>query len=271
MTDEVQTNLGEGVAVEAQEQETQTPEISPAEQRARAAGWRPKEEFTGDPEDWYDYKEFNRRGELFERIKSQSHELKEVRQALEDIKKHNETIRETAYKQALAAVKSQKAEALEIGDKSAFLQAENAEEQLREQWTAERQKAAANQEKSEPSLVFQEFLAYNPWYIEDTQKRVYADQVGYDYAVANGIDLKTATKAQQVAVLQHVARKVATEFSKQKETHSKVTSAPAGTATNKANAQTPNLTPEQKRVMEKFVKLGVMTKEQYLKDIQAKG
>ena len=47
----------------------------PVEATARTQGWKPKEEFTGDPALWVDAKEFVGRAPLFDKIKGQSKEL----------------------------------------------------------------------------------------------------------------------------------------------------------------------------------------------------
>ena len=55
--------------VETQQVEQQsTPQVDPYEEAARKEGWRPKEEFEGDPEKWRPAKEFVERGELFGKI-----------------------------------------------------------------------------------------------------------------------------------------------------------------------------------------------------------
>ena len=52
--------------------ENETPEstvqTNPYEGEAREMGWRPKEEWQGEPEKWRDAKEFVERGELYGKI-----------------------------------------------------------------------------------------------------------------------------------------------------------------------------------------------------------
>src|SRR3990172_4739307 len=59
-----------------------------AEASARAQGWKPKEEFTGDPALWVDAKEFVGRAPLFDKIKTQSKDLKEIRKTVDAMAKH---------------------------------------------------------------------------------------------------------------------------------------------------------------------------------------
>jgi hypothetical protein len=77
---EINTEVVNSPVVEEKEVVTETPvELSPDEQRAMEHGWRPKEEWEGDPEDWVSAREFNRRGELFARIAKYGNENKEMR------------------------------------------------------------------------------------------------------------------------------------------------------------------------------------------------
>ena len=66
----------------------ETPELSPIEQKAISMGWRPKDQFEGDEEEFIDAKEFVRRQPLFDRIENQNKQLKNVTKALEALKVH---------------------------------------------------------------------------------------------------------------------------------------------------------------------------------------
>ena len=55
---------------ENQNLEQEAPELSPIEQKAIQMGWRPKEQFEGDEEEFIDAKEFVRRQPLFDRIEN---------------------------------------------------------------------------------------------------------------------------------------------------------------------------------------------------------
>ena len=70
-----------------------TPELTPVEQEALNSGWVPKDQFNGDEHKWVDAAEYLRRGELFKKIESQSKELKDVKRALQEMKKlHSEVL-----------------------------------------------------------------------------------------------------------------------------------------------------------------------------------
>lgn len=254
------------------DQDVQTPEPSPTEAAARAAGWRPKEEFSGDEHVWVDAGEFLRRGELFTKISAQARELKELRAATQELVAHNARIREQAFKQAEQALREQRAEAIETGDKAAYLEAEAQEAALRETWKEEQAKAKT--EKAAPgSDIFQSFVALNPWYVEDAAKRTYADQVGSDYAAKHGISIQHATPEEQIKILQHVTKRVNDEYGKP-ATPSKVEASNSTATTTKVSATAKieaTLSENDRRAMNRYIKLGVMTKEEYLKDYAASG
>ena len=57
-------------------QEQEQPTLSPIEEKAIQMGWRPKDQFEGDEEEFIDAKEFVRRQPLFDRIENQNKQLK---------------------------------------------------------------------------------------------------------------------------------------------------------------------------------------------------
>jgi len=54
------------------------PKADPLADKARASGWRPKEEFEGDPDEWVDAGEFVRRKPLFDQIHNLKKQAKEA-------------------------------------------------------------------------------------------------------------------------------------------------------------------------------------------------
>lgn len=255
-------------STEAQEQQTQ--QLSPAEQLAIENGWKPKEQYSGDPAKWVSAEEFNRRGELFEKIDYQNKEIKEMRRAMKEVLEHQNQIRNQAYQEALKTLKAQKAQAVEEGDSKAFLLVEEQEEQLKNAWTQEKQEKQA-QIKAGPSEVFTGFLVENPWYSKDPEQREYADKIGIAYAQRLGIKPGTATPEQESAVLEYVVTKVKEKYSSQQKKPLPVESGRSGastkTETQSKGIKETDLSPTEKRAMDNFVRWGVMTKAEYLKSL----
>lgn len=84
------------------------PEVSPVEEKARDLGWKPKEEFHGDEEQFIDAGEFLRRKPLFDKIEHMGKELKETKKVLNLLQSHHSKVKETEYNRALAELKSER-------------------------------------------------------------------------------------------------------------------------------------------------------------------
>jgi len=256
---------------ESQEQDQQqSPQYTPAESLAMEGGWKPKDEYNGDPAKWVSAEEFNRRGELFEKIDYQNREIKEMKRAMKEVLDHQGKIREQAYAEALKTLKTQKAQAVEEGDSKVFLAVEEQEEQLKKAWATEKQEQKA-QVRNGPSEVFTSFLMENSWYTKDQEQREYADKTGIAYAKKLGIQPGTATPEQESAVLEYVVSKVKEKFSSQKKIQS-VESGRGGAQTQTSQQSSKgfkesDLSPTEKRAMDNYVRWGVMTKAEYLKSL----
>ena len=134
--------------------ETPVKESVNYEDVARKKGWKPKDEYSGDA--WVDAEEFVKREPLFERIKQQSSEVKELRKTIENMAGHFKKVQDVAVQKAIADLKAQKKEAIETGDVS---RVEKIEEEIE----------AQKQIKEEPASVeikpeIKEWVAKNPWF-----------------------------------------------------------------------------------------------------------
>jgi hypothetical protein len=248
-------------------QENNTPaEPTANEVEARSAGWVPKEEYHGDENKWVDADEFVRRGPLFEKINVQSRELKEVKKALDALKAHHATVKETAYKEALAELKKQKKDAFIDGDADKILEIEEKTEALKEEQRQFSESRTAEITKEVQAEVHPEFQAWtnrNPWYTTDRPMKAFAD--------ALGVELR-ATGMSPSEVLKKVEIKIKEEFP-QKFRNPNRDKAGAVEGSGKGTGKSHNdgsdtLTDLERNVMNRFVRMGVMTKEQYISDLK---
>ena len=92
------------------------------EDQAREQGWKPKEEYQGDPNKWRPAKEFVDRGELFSKIDSMGKELKETKKALAMLQEHHSKVRETEYNKAVLELKTLQKKHLEEGNSDGYLE-----------------------------------------------------------------------------------------------------------------------------------------------------
>ena len=101
--------------------------------KAQELGWRPEEEWTGDPSDWVPAKEFVGRQKLYDRIHSLKNEVVNIKRANEQdmavIKQYVQQMSEIEYKRALADLTAQRKTAVREADVEAV---ENLDSQIDE-------------------------------------------------------------------------------------------------------------------------------------------
>lgn len=245
--------------VETQEQAPEK-QYSAIEQRAMEQGWRPKEEFQGDPEAFIDAPEFVRRGELFSKIEVTTRELKQVRQALDALKDHHSKVKETEYKRALASLEAARKQALVEGEHERFFALEEKIEEIKtEKQTFDEELQQASAPAQEVHPAFADWLSKNKWYETDEAMRAYADRLGTKYA-------KTLSPPEALRqITEDVKKKFAHEFTNPKSSRPMAVE-PSGRGASNAGNYT--MSPEERDIMRKFVRSGVMTEAQYIAELK---
>ena len=240
------------------------PQLTELEQRAVADGWVPQEEWAGDPDQWRPAKEFLDRGELFKKIDEQKRELKHLRTAIDDLGKHHAQVKAIAFKEALATLRAQKKEALETGDADAVIAIDDRIAETRDaQKAAEATPPPPVQEAPNPE--FARWEARNAWYKNDRAMKVYADDIAREM-FANGV-------VDPSVVLPEVDRLVRKEFPNKFENPNR---AKAGAVEGgaKSGGKTKDgevpMNDMEKRIMNRLVSTGVVTKEKYLQEFKAR-
>lgn len=239
-------------------------EFSDVEQRAMAQGWVPEDQYSGSGK-WRSAEDFLDRGELFAKIDEQNRRIKGMESTLHAAKTHLELVRKTEYNRAVQALRAEKKQALAEGDADAVVDVEERMEVakaefVQEQMAAQRQQQLASQQ---PHPVLTAWVNKNTWYQTDRAMRVFADEVGKELAAAGLADPRE--------LLDEVERRTKKEFSHkfQNPNRAKPGSVESGTNKGSQSKDTFQLTPEETVVMNKFVKAGHMSKEEYIKDIKA--
>lgn len=236
------------------------PQFTEAEQRAMAQGWVPQDQYTGNGK-WRPAEEFLDRGELFAKIDEQNRRLKATESTQSELKRHLERVRKTEYQRALDTLRAEKKSALVDGDADAVVEIDEKIADLREeQKVAEQQPIVQVQEGPDPTFVV--WLNRNQWYNQDRAMKVYADNIAEELAT------KGLSKVQLlVAVEQETRKEFAHKF--QNPNRSKPGTVEGGTSKSTAKNDSFELSDAEKQVMNKFVRAGVMTKEEYIADIKA--
>lgn len=251
-----------------QETVVETPEVvehSEIELKAMEMGWRPKEEFSGNEEEFIDAKEFVRRQPLFDKIAVQHREVKQLRQAVEALKTHYTTVRETEYKRALEALKTERKAAVTDGDGDKF-------EALSQEIASVEEQVATMQQLKEQPLVqetpvhpeFQSWITANPWYQNNKYMREFADDEGKRLH-AGGM--------APADVLKAVAQAVRKEFPQKFQNPNKASAPNVANSSGKTSKSEGNfeatLTEQERHVMNTLVRGGHISKEKYLADLKA--
>jgi len=241
----------------------QTPvELSPIQQEALDNGWVPQNDFHGDKEKWVDAAEFLRRGELFKKIEAQSREIKDVRKALVEMKKLHADVREVEYQRALDTLKAQKKNALEEGDADAVIAADERIDLVKEQQRQLKQEVAEapQREAGEEHPEFVDWKAKNNWYVSNTPMRAFADALGAELAQQGMAPAAVLKKVEQ-----EVRKEFPTRF--QNPRQERASSVEGGTAKGGSSSSF-QLTPEERRVMQTFVRQKVMTEAEYVAELK---
>mgnify|MGYP003394203967 CR=1 FL=1 len=166
------------------------------EDKARKQGWRPEDEWDGDPADWKPAKEFVRDGEFIDQIKGLKSELLKRDMRLEG---ENQKIRQFLQEQKVAEYERARRD-LEIAQKHAIenedtkgamkLERDIAKFDDKIEKVGEEVKQQAKT-GAQPSPEFLEWAEKNKWYFEDGDLRVEADGLAISYTAKNpGVEAK---------------------------------------------------------------------------------
>lgn len=249
--------------------EDNTPELSPIEEQARAMGWLPKDEFEAaekDPATWVPAEIFVAREPLFKKIDEQhkytktlKRELDTLRMTVEEQKAHTERVRATEFKRALEELKASRRQALAEDD---HLKAEDIQEEIEAMKEAQKTTVPPTQ-TVEPPPAFVQWSQENEWYKLDTEMREFADATGI-IEHQKGKSPEEVLKAVTEKVRKHFPEKFRNPM---KDKAPGVETPTPGPGTKKGSTFKP--TPEQRAIAKRFAETGVMTEEQYYKDLQA--
>ena len=240
--------------------EDNTPQLSAAEQQAMEQGWVPQDEWEGDPDQWRPAKEFLDRGELFKKIEDQNRTIKEFKRALDDLKGHHAKTRETEYARAIQALKAQKIAALEDGDAAAVVKLDDQIDLVKDEQSKLKQAAfQPQQEQLNPEFV--NWVDKNKWYETSQPMRAYADALGRDLAY------KGLAPGE---VLKEVERQVRDEFPQKFRNANRDKPGAVESSTNKGakGGNDVALSDDERRVMQRFVRTGVMTEKEYMTELK---
>lgn len=224
-------------------------------------GWKPREEYEGDPAKWRDAQLFMTLKPFYERIESQNRQIKENKKAFLQIAKDMQQVKDAAYRKAVADLKAQKKDAMQEGD---FDRVELLEDQLGHIHEQKRIQDAQQQAIESDPVDQSELLDWqkrNTWYERDEDLRDWADARGVKL-FNQGIDRSEVLRQLE----QEVKKKFPEKFTNPNRDRA---SAVTAGVKSPAKAEKLDMSPEEIRIMENIVRTGAITKEEYLKQYKA--
>lgn len=175
MADEELAQEGEALELERDEDQQEEREPTASEIAARM-GWRPKDEWQGDPEAWKPADKFILDGGDIQ--KTTSRELKAVRDQLDRIGNVTETIIQDKVAQARAEWERKVRQAAVDGDEDAAV-------------ALAEQRPGVPAQRNGPDPAVQSWVAQNPWYSTDHAARIRAEELSNKLAASGVTDVPT--------------------------------------------------------------------------------
>jgi Zn-finger nucleic acid-binding protein len=247
--------------------DVEQPVTNEVERKAAEQGWRPLDEWEGDPAEWRDARTFLDRGELLDRISSQSRKLKEVQTAMRSMEEHNRKLAEAAAKEQLDEYRARKKEALENNDAEAVVVLDEKIDEVKDTISELKTQKELPAASGEPHPQFVSWVERNSWYAQDAEMRDFADSVGHTFAKRN-VGLEPAKVLEYVE--KQVKRAYAEKFTNtQRERPSMVETGGGQRKQTVPKAKDDiTLSEEETGVMRNLIRGGHITEEEYKKQLK---
>ncbi len=147
---------------------------------ARKHGWRPKEEFKGDPAKWTDAETFVKRADevmpfLEKQNKALKRELDDMKRTMRQAQEFYTKAEQRAYNQALADLEARHTEAVETGDVNAAKRVMADMRKLDDEFTPPQIGAEPAFDEKQARAELAEWVEKTGWYGPDEQRTKYAD------------------------------------------------------------------------------------------------
>lgn len=233
-------------------------------ERAKEKGWKPLEEYDGDPADWVDAKEFVGRQKLYDRINDLKSTLTKQTRAFQSdmqvILANMSKVREQEHKKALKELEDQRRQAVAAEDVQAVVEVSKQIETLKEEKAEEKAAVKEGAQKTgEATPEFLEWQAKNKWFLNESEMRQDAISIGVGYAAGN-------PNKTQVDVLDYVTKKIKKmypeQFKEARQVDSKVdsggTTKPAPLSNKKMKFS--DLSEEHQAIGKTLIKSGALKK-----------
>ena len=230
---------------------------------AKSEGWRPKDEWKGDPDKWVEAETFVERGEKIsgilkskvDRLEQRLNKAEKANQQFGEYHKKTIEKERKEYERRITHLESLRSEAIDNGDGQTFTKID------REIGSIKQNMPSPPEEPYSMDPIEAQWLTSNQWYNSDQNMRAYADGVS---------DVVASEGYQGQARLDEITRRTKETFpdkfgnpNRDREGNTgggaPVDEAPAKKASYK------NLDKEGKEACDDFVSQGFMTQDEYVK------
>lgn len=245
-------------------------------QEARDMGWVPLEEFRGDGSKWRSADEFVERGreilpilrknnaELLKDKQKMQREIAEMRETFEEFKEYRKADKDRAYKQALEDLKSRKVEAIEAGNGELVVEIDEAISEIKEEAA---KPIIVKEVKVEPQVdpILQDWLADNEWF-----EKIPSLQYAANAAGAEILEQEPGLKGRKFLdkVAEKVKERYPEKFSNPRTTPAAVEGSQGGNRGGSKKKTYESLPADAKSACDRYVKQGLMTREEYVRDYE---
>lgn len=256
MTEQVESQVTEQTAEQT---------VDPHETKARAGGWKPQEEWEGDPDKWYDARTFNMRGEMIHEIKDSRKQINELTNAVKQLYEQQKQAREAGYKQAIDELKQQKKQALLDGDVDRVLELDDKIDEAKQDFKAEAKEAKQDVQGVNPSFV--SWVQKNDWYTKDLEMHDFADKAGIFYKQSNP---NSSFEDMLEYVESQVKKKFSGNFNEGSKKQVQTVESGGNTGTmrsSKKGLTVSDLSEAERNTMRTMMRVAGLTEQEYLKSL----
>ena len=236
----------------------------PEEDLAREQGWVPENEWQGDKSKWRPAKEFLDRGELFGKIDTMGRELKDTKRALKALQEHHTKVKEVEYKRAIDELRALQKQHLEAGNSDGYLETTELLTDMKAEQKAREVVQQNTPQNVPPDPRFTAWVKSNPWYGQNSDMRDFADTIGLKHAQAY-------PDKDPEEILKFVSAQIKRAYpdSFQNSNREKPNAVEGNSSTMGTKKATFSMSDEEVKVMNTFIRQGIMTKEAYIKELKS--
>lgn len=252
---------------ELENQEDFSQEELTVEDRAAQYGWKPFDDWDGDPNEWVGPEAFLVKGEMIQQLRAKDKEMKQIKKTVDQLAEHNRKISEIEYNKALKKLQQDKKRAYEDEDFDKVVEIDDQINEFKQNKDELTGNVPAAEENGNPDFEQWVQQPENQWYVNNNKLRRYADAVAVEYAQKN-------PNASFDEVAQIAAEETKDAFPDEFEGTSRRRRGPKTNEPMSRKGNTPraprnrrkasvrDLDDEQRAIAKRFVKAGVFKNEQ---------